>query len=300
MARTAEQIQASITTAYVAAMAAIGITIDPTQWSRRNLQKLAINIFASGTAIFEQILDLFTALIEGKIAAASPHTGKWWQAQMLKFQYDATTPQILLFDDSDGINSTFAPYYETVNTDLQIIKYATAGDGVYGTTAIKVAAQTGGLPVALSSPQLDAANSYAKSLSVNGITVNVTSGNSDKLYIAATIYYNGLYASVISDSVIAAINAYLAGIPFNGVVILSNLELAIKAVAGVNDVVLTNVQARADSTAYGSGTNLVIGVDGAVPTGNVIKRSWATIAGYIVPEDTATHELTDSLTFISE
>lgn len=298
MARNISDIRASITTNYVALMATVGVTIDPTQWSRRNLQRQVINTFANAAAVCEQRLDQYQSDIETMIAQASPQTAPWFQAQMFKFQFDATDPQIIKFD-----TTTFAPFYNTVDEDKQIIKYCSVTPGPFGTTLIKIAAQVSGFPSDIESAypgSLDAATSYARLLSVPGITINVQSGNSDKLYIAATIYYQGLYSAVISDSVIEAIKAYLFGIQFNGVVILSDLERAIKAVSGVNDVVLTNVQARADGTAYGSGTNLVVGVDGSSPIGNVISRKWDTVAGYIQPETTSTHELTDSLTFIAE
>jgi len=74
---------------------------------------------------------------------------------------------------------------------------------------------------------------------------------------------------------------------------LSDLENSIRNVAGVNDVLLINVAARADTTAYGSGTYLV-------QTNLVISRLWNTISGYIVGETTTGHDFTNSLTFIAE
>ena len=58
-------------------------------------------------------------------------------------------------------------------------------------------------------------------------------------------------------------------------------------------MVFNNVQARADTTAYGSGTNLVV-------SNTVVQRSWDTFAGYIIPETDTGHTLADSLTFIPE
>jgi hypothetical protein len=76
-------------------------------------------------------------------------------------------------------------------------------------------------------------------------------------------------------------------------VLLSGISDAIQAVPGVNDVTFQNVQARANATAYGAGTNLVI-------ANTVVARKWDTEAGYVIPETDAGHELTDSLTFIPE
>ncbi len=291
MARSVTDIYNQTVANYVSAAASAGILIEPAKWSMYNYQRLLIFAVCLGWAVMEQLWDAFKAVIEALIAAASPQTGAWFQAQMFKFQFDALIPQILQFDT---IN--FAPYYVTVDTTKQVIKYCAVVPGVFGTTLVKVAAQVGGFPGDLDTAfpgALAAANSYVQLLSVPGITLVVQSGNSDKLYVDATIYYQGLYSAVIQVDVIAAIQAYFAAIPFNGVVLLSDLEAGIKAVPGVNDVVFNNVQARADATAYGSGTDLVIG-------GTEVARKWATVAGYIVGETTSTHTLTDSLTFISE
>lgn len=291
MARTVNQINDSIVASYVSNMAAIGITITPTEWSRRNLQKLLIFVIAIATAIFEQLLDNYVSAIETKIAQAAPQTAAWFKAQMLKFQFSATDPQILQFDETE-----FYPYYPVVDTDLQVIKYVSVVAGTFGTTRIKVAAQVAGLPADLDTTYtgaLAAAQNYVDTIAISGITYYVVSGNADRLYVEATIYYQGGYSAVIQDTVIAAIDAFLAALPFDGMLLLSNLELAIKSVAGVNDVVFSNVQGRSDGTAYGSGTNLVV-------TNTVTSRLYNTSAGYIISEDTATHTLADSLTFISE
>jgi len=297
MARTIAQIQSQITASYIASMAGIGITIDPTQWSKRNLQQLVIYIVATGIAIFEQIYDAYVTDIESAIAAASPQTGAWFQAQILRFQFNATTPQILQFDTVN-----FAPYYTSVNASYQVIKYCSVVPGTFGTTTIKVAARgTNGFPADLDTTYpgaLAAVSSYVSLLAVGGITYNVTSGNADRLFMQLDVFYNGLYAAIIQASVIAAISAYLSGIPFNGVITISDMEAAIKAVPGVNDIVWGSVQSRAYATAVGSGTGLVTATynaDGSIATSTELQRKWGTNAGYIQPEDTtgANWQLTD-------
>lgn len=297
MARSINTIQNAIIASLVSAAAAAGETITPSEWSAYDYRQLITYATAVVMSTLEQLWDAFTTLIEGKISAASPQTGAWFQAQMLKFQYDATTPQIIQLDETNG---TFAPYYPTVNSAFQIIKYCSVVNGAFGSTSIKVAAQSSGLPVALSSPQLDAAQQYATELSVPGILLTVSSGNSDKIYIAATIYYNGLYASVIEANTISAIKAYLQtksadnpnGIPFNGLFTLSDLEVAIKSVAGVKDLVFSNVRGRADGTVYPAGTSLV-------SSNTVIARQYSLASGYCETETTSGATINDSLTFIA-
>jgi hypothetical protein len=146
-------------------------------------------------------------------------------------------------------------------------------------------------PAALSSLELDALTSYINVIGVAGISYNVISNAADRLYVAAQVYYRGLFSSVIKTNVIAAINAYLASIPFNGQVKVSELETAILSVDGVEDVILQDVRARDNATAYPGGTPLVIG-------NTLASRLWPTLAGYAISEDTAGGTLADSLIFI--
>lgn len=315
MARTQAQIYSIIVNQYVALAATVGIVLNPVQfgnaaqWSNPpfmsmyNLQGLMLWIVAGAAAITEQLWDAFTTDIEAIVAVAAPQTGPWFQNQMLNvFQANDTTPQVVNIDPV-----TFAPAYAVVNDTYKVIKYCAVTAGAFGSCLIKVAGQVSGLPVDLDTATfagcLDTAQSFVNTIAAPGINYIVSSGNSDKIKISATIFYKGQYAAVLAISngtVVAAIIAYLAAIPFNGQVTLSDLELAIKAVPGVNDVVFTNVQARADATAFGSGTNLVIGVDGAAPTGNIIQRNFATIAGYIETETTGGSTINNTLTYVSQ
>jgi hypothetical protein len=290
-ARSIETIQAQLLTALVAKAAAVGITIVPAEMSAYDYRLLLTYMAAVGDNSLEQLWVAYMADVNAIVAAAAPQTGPWFQQQMYLFQFDATTPQVLQFNTTN-----FTVGYPTVNAAKRVIKYCSVVPGIFGTTTIKVAAQVAGAPADLDTAfagALAAAQSYVNILAVPGLIYNVQSGNSDKIYIDADIYYQGGYSAVIQERVEAAITAYLGGIPFNGTVLLSSLEVAIRAVTGVNDIVVNNVQARADATSYGSGTDLVVG-------NTVVSRRWATVAGYIVPETATGHTLADSLTYIAE
>jgi len=197
--------------------------------------------------------------------------------------------------------TTFAPYYPVINPALQVIAYCSVQPGDELTTLIKVATGNGsGAPADLDTVHpgaLAAAQSYANILGVPGIRYYVTSGEADRLYMQLDVIYNGLYSAVIQTNVIAAINGYMQtqnaanpnGIPFNGILTLSNLEAAIKAVPGVIDMMWGNVQARDFGTSVGGGEDLVTATyypDGSIRTGTQSARGWQTVAGYIIPEDT--------------
>jgi hypothetical protein len=255
-----------------------------TSTSKRAVYRLFTYVVAVGINALEQLMDIFTADVEAVAAAAAPATPAWLQDQIFKFQYSATTPQVVQL-----IN--FAPAYPVIDETLQIITRCSVTTNLSNSVIIKVA--TGEPPAALSSPQLSALQSYVTQIGVAGVVYNVISQASDKLYVQANVYYQGQYSAVIKADVIAAIENFLAAIPFNGQVKITDLEDAITAVEGVTDVVLVNVRARANGTAFASGSYLV-------QNQQTISRLWGTVAGYMVGETTTGNTLNDSLTFIAE
>jgi hypothetical protein len=281
MARQISEIQQQMLD-NIAADTTLGTLLTST--SKRAIYRLFTYIVAVAINTLEQLIDIFTASVEEIASKAAPATSAWLQNQILKFQYSATTPQVIQLID-------FAPAYPIVDETLRIISRCSVSTNLSSSVLIKVA--TGATPAALSAPQLSALQSYVSQIGIAGVNYSVTSDVSDKLYVQANVYYLGQYSAVISANVVAAIEAYLSAIPFNGQVKITDIEDAITGVEGVTDVVLVNVRARGNSTAFASGSFLV-------QNQQTIGRLWATVAGYIVGETTASNTLTDSLTFIPE
>jgi hypothetical protein len=255
-----------------------------TSTSKRAIWRLWAFVCAVAISILEQLMDQNKIEVETLVSQAAPGTPQWLQAQVFKFQYSSTSPQVIQL-----IN--LAPQYPTVDPSLRIVTRCSVTTDLANIVTVKTAKNEP--PEALASLELDALASYIHQIGVAGIQYNVVSLAADRLYVQAQVYYTGLFSSVIKTNVILAIDNYLAGIPFNGQIKVSELEEAILDVDGVTDVILQNVVARADSTAFGSGTALV--------SGNTINsRLWPTLAGYAISEDTAGQTLADSLTFISQ
>jgi hypothetical protein len=260
------------------------LSLNLTSTSKRAIWRLWAFVVATAIAILEQLMDQNKIEVETLVSQAAPGTPQWLQAQVFKFQYSSTVPQVIQL-----IN--LAPQYPTVDPSLRIVTRCSVTTDLANIVTIKTAKNEP--PEALVSLELDALASYIRQMGVAGIQYNVVSLAADRLYVGAQVYYTGLFSSVIKTNVILAIDNYLAGIPFNGQIKVSELEEAILDVDGVNDVILQNVVARAESTAFGSGTALV--------NGNTLSsRLWPTLAGYAISEDTAGQTLADSLTFISQ
>jgi len=279
MSRTIEQIQQSIITDFQAQpeLAQANST------STRALWRLFTFVQASAILLLEQIIDIFKSNTETSISQAIPNTANWLTAKVLEFQYSATNPQIIQL-----VN--FAPIYPVIDASLRLISRCSVVSTTSNKVIIKVAKGT--TPTALSSGELASLQDYVNTIGVAGVNYYCTSTASDKIYINADIFYNGQYSSVIQSSVISAINNYLANLPFNGQIKILDLEIAIRNVTGVSDVVIKNLKLRGDSTSFADGIFLI-------QNKTTISRIFQTISGYVTEETTTGQTFSDTLNFVS-
>ena len=287
MARTVAECNQYIVNNLVTHFATVGITINPTLWSKRNFLRLICYSFAIAQALYEQLADNSIAEMEDIQNKSAAATKPWIQDKMFKFQYSATNPQYVQI--VNGI-----PGYPTVDENLKIITACAVTTTVTQNVKVKVAKED---PfVALSAPEITAAQDYIDTIGTAGITYIVTSLDADKIWIEADIWFKGSYNAVIQTNVINALNAFLLNLSktdFSGFIYVADIINCIKAVEGVNDVTLNDVQCRSDAQAFGAGIDLVIGAD-------VVLRKYPSVAGYIIQEDTVGQTFADTLNFIAE
>lgn len=257
-----------------------GLT-SPSQVSIYNLWSY---ITAVGINIEENLWDNFQAQLENQILAAPVGTDSWLNSQVFLFQYNATSPQIVT------LNSGFTPSYPVINTNDQIITRSSVITQQNRIVNIKVA--TSNPPQALSTLQKSALQSYLDTINFAGVQYNVISLPADILLVGATIYYNGQYSSTIQQTCLNAFNNYMANVPFNGYVVVSQIEQALLAVPGVEDVVLNNVAIRPDGVPLSNTTYLV-------QNDLELQRRNSMYAGYVVNESSPNDFLSLSV-FISQ
>ena len=277
MARTVAQIKQSMLDAKNAdpTLSALTSTSQTAKWN------LYYFIVASCIAIFEQLQDLFKTDLEAIASTAAPSTPQWTRNKVLKYQKG---------DVAQLNTTTFTVEYPTINTANQILTRCAVITAPNRTVLIKVAKSDPPVPVSVG--ELAELQSYIETFNPAGIAFTLINENSDKMEVAATIYYNGQYSAVISTNVVAALNNYMATLPFNGVISTQAVVDAIQAVEGVNSVSLTRILVRKHTVGYGLGVtlyNLLLGVDSV---------QYQTIAGYVVQETTATHTFADTLSYI--
>jgi hypothetical protein len=280
MARSIAEIQAAI----IANVQADPNLVQAASTSQTAIWRLWTFIVATAIAILEQLQDVFQSNNEAIINLAAPQTAQWVQDKVFKFQYDATTPQVLQLID-------LVPQYSVTDETKRIVTRCSVTSNLTNKVLVKVA--KGATPQALTSPEVTALQTYVNTLGVAGIKYVVSSTNSDKIYIQAQIFFAGDYSAIIQANVIAAIEIYLGSLPFNGTLKISDLEIAIRNTEGVNDVIFNNIKARRDADALSAATSLVL-------SNTIISKQWATVAGYIVGETTTSNTLADTLIFIPE
>lgn len=280
MARSIAEIQAAMISDIQADATLSGLT----STSKRAIWRLWTFVFAVAISLLEQLMDIFKSDVEKTVSIAAPQTAQWLQNKVFEFQYSETNPQNIQLID-------LIPKYAVTDLTLRIVTRCSVKTTLANSVLIKAAKSS--VPEALTISELAALQSYINLIGVAGITYVASSGNSDKLYLEADIYYTGSYISVIKDNVISAINVFLSSIPFDGILKLSDLEIAIKNVTGVTDLFIKNAKARQDDTSLENATGLVVNQ-------TYVTRGYSTAAGYIVGETSSGNTLADKLNFIAE
>ena len=287
MSRSVNNINQYIVSNLVVNFAAIGITINPVLWSKRNLLRQICFTVAVCQAYLEQLQDVFKAELEATVNKAAPASTAWVQDKIFKFQYSATNPQVIALVDTVAV-------YPVVDTTLRIITACSVTTDISNSVIIK-AAKSNPL-TALNDAESASLQGYINIIGIAGINYTVQTLYPDKIFIGAQIFYQGQYAAVIQANVINTILNFLQNLSqsnFNGALKMSDLEAVIRNVTGVNDVVLNNVRGRAATDLFSAGIDLILGT-------SVLQRQWLTIAGYIAQEDTATKTLADTLIFTAQ
>jgi hypothetical protein len=278
MARSIAEIKAQILTEKAAQSSLSGLT----STSQTSIFNLWSYITAVAIYIQEGLWDLFKSDLETIIDKAPVGTNQWVQDQVFKFQYDVTTPQIVTMNN-------FVPAYNPVNTTKQLISRASVKTQSSSLVTVKVAKSNP--PAALTSQELTSLIGYMDIIGFAGVNYNTVSYDPDQVYINATVYYDGQYASSITGDTLSAIDTYFANIPFDGFVKNSKIEDALQSVQGVNDVVLSNVAIRPYYIPF-SGTTYLIQNN----TENI--RQYTMYGGYAVTETTSGYTINDSINFI--
>jgi hypothetical protein len=139
------------------------------------------------------------------------------------------------------------------------VKFAACRDMGGGVYVLVSGADSSGNPVALSSDVLSAFESYLRERKPAGVLLSVNSLNPDLVRSVMTVQYDPQVLTpdgeLITDPSVKpvedAVNAYLKGIVYGGVLNKTKLVDAVQGARGVIDVVLTSVSVKpANGSSY--------------------------------------------------
>lgn len=253
-----------------------------TSTSQTSIWRLWIFIVAAAYNVFEQLMDLFKVEIETTVENNYVGTPKWIRQKCLEFQYSAVNPQVLEITDNTKIA------YPVIDTSLRIVTRASVTTDLNKIVKIKVA--KGEQPTQLVGAEPVALQAYLSELVPAGVYWELINAVSDKLFIEGEVFYDGQYSATIQANVEAGINAYLAGIDFDGLIKIVDLETSIRQVTGVKDLKLKNVWLRANSIPLSNGFKMI-------DTFTLVIISAVPYAGYAVEETTEDETWEDKITY---
>lgn len=204
-------------------------------FSSVSLENILFFILAACYHVLEMMFDQHKADVDETISKAVVASVPWYHKMALAFQWG----------DSLVLNENTLQYeYAVKDESRQVVKYAAVRD--MGTNVqILVSGDTGGRPSALPDDVLTVFREYMNRVKVAGVILNISSRESDRLMIYATITADPLvfdeHGRLLRDGskpVEEAIAEHLKNIVYGGTFNKTRLVDAIQCVEGVEDVEL--------------------------------------------------------------
>lgn len=249
MARTVSEIKKTMTDAFMAdanIREKYGLKEGDT-WNRCfssvSLENIIFFIVAACSHVLEVVFEEYVKVVDDKVSMAVVASVPWYYKMAKAFQYG----------DSLVLNEDTQQYgYATIDEGKQVVKYAAVRDR--GTSVqILVSGEKDGKPVALSNSVLTVFKEYMNRVKVAGVVLNISSKESDKLSISATISVdslvideNGVKLSDGTMPIEEAIENHLKDIQYGGTFNKTKLISAILSVDGVEDVELGTCSYKRD------------------------------------------------------
>lgn len=173
-------------------------------------------------------------------------TPRWLREQALVFQLGHS---LVYYPESGRYR------YALLDETARVVKLAAVEARADGLVILKAAKLSGATPVALSTVELTSLTAYMAKVKFAGQRVAVTSYAADVLVLNYTIKYDALFVLAdVQSAVLAAVEAHLARLPFDGRLSITALTDSLQAAAGVREplfVAASATPAGGSSTSFG-------------------------------------------------
>lgn len=266
MARTTQDIRRSISEAFIT---------DPTiqqgyhltpgktfeeQFSKVSLEAILFWAFASAIHALEELFDLHRKDVAELVAEAEPHTLRWYARKAKAYLHGYA---LLPYSDKYDTSALTPEQMSSAS----VVHYAVASE-VGNVIYLKVAgADDKGKPIVLTDDVITPFKAYIHQVKDAGVPVRVISAPGDKLRLTLSVYiqpvllsHGGKPSDDYQATIRKTIEGNISSLPFDGVLRLSDIVVALSHISGVEASLVTSAS--------------------ATPAGT---DSWTTIVGYHRP-----------------
>jgi len=262
MARTIQEIENSI----LLKLQETVLGAELTSTSNTAIWRLWVWIFAFCGWVLESLWDVFRTELNTEIAKSRVHTRDWYRGKALGFMYG-----VPIIPGTDLFNT--AGMTDEEITASKIVAQAAAvkliSDAGYGILRIKVAKKAGASLAPLSDQEFVAFREYMnRHVCDAGTQLVSTTGTGDDLKLEIDAYYDPLVISATGARLDGqgatplkdAINNFIQGLNFNGVLVLSDLQQHLKAVEGFEAINIKVAASKYAGFTYESDTLANVGL----------------------------------------
>lgn len=240
MAQLISEIKQQMTEVFITQTAVITLyELDVTktfeeQFSKVSLESMLFYCVAVGIWVLQKLFDVFKTEVAAELDAKMPHTVKWYQFKVLRFQY----PNRALIEDTDKYDNDNLSADEIA--ELEIVKFCAVEDRL-SELRIKVAKGEVGSREVLDASEVLGLQYYLSEVKDAGVKIVIVNQQADKITAEIDIYYNPLLLTADSNPVLDAFKNYVQNLNFNGEIQMNKLEDSLQSVQGVVLVHIKNV-----------------------------------------------------------
>ncbi|MDN3671516.1 nucleotidyltransferase [Flavobacterium branchiarum] len=215
----------------------------PNSISQSAIYRRFIFIISYAIWLLDSLFDTHKAEVTDIIEQQFPHRPSWYRTKAKAFQYGFD-----LIEDTDKYDNVGFPEEQIENS--KIIKYSAVTQSA-GQLLIKIATESDGVLSPISTPQKASFDAYMSEITDCGVKYIVVNHLPDILLLNLQIFRDSLVIDNTGMSILYgnfpvqdAILEYMKELPFNGELVLFDLETKLKNIEGVRIPNIVNAESQ--------------------------------------------------------
>jgi len=214
--------------------------------SKASFYQSLFTVISEEVGEFELEFDLFVSKMDALLDEKQVMTIAWWYYISFAFQIG----DAVLFDGAGQ------SYYDVIDEDLQIVKFSSPTDAGSADVILRVAGESGGLPVKIEGVELAAFTAYIEVIKPAGYNITIISEDGDEVTLVASAVIDPQVINVNDGTLISdptqipvedAIIEYISNFQrneFGNTFRVNNLLQYIINVNGVTDFIISSFEKK--------------------------------------------------------